>query len=161
MDDILEILVNDARRSAQEIAKMTKKTVAAVEQAIKKYENNGTIVKYKTVIDNDLVRDAKTYVRALIEVSVTPQKDVGFDKVAERIYQFPEVTSCYLVSGAYDLLVIVEGEDIQAVSSFIASKLAPMENVRGTATHFLLKKFKEDGHILKKKSQGTRLNISY
>jgi len=161
MDEILEILANDARMSAQEIAKLTKKSASAIEQAIKKYEKDGTIVKYKTIINDELARDTKRYVRALIEVSVTPQKDVGFDKVAERIYEFPEVTSCYLVSGAYDLLVVVEGEDIHTVSNFVASKLAPMEHVRGTATHFLLKKFKEDGQILTKKSNGKRLNISY
>jgi DNA-binding Lrp family transcriptional regulator len=107
------------------------------------------------------VRDSKSFVRALIEVSVTPQKDVGFDHVAERIYSFPEVTSCYLVSGTYDLLLVVEGESIHTVSDFVASKLSPMENVRGTTTHFLLKKYKEDGQILKKKDQRGRLNISY
>jgi len=119
------------------------------------------IVKYKTLINHDLVRDSSSFVRALIEVSVTPQKNVGFDYIAERIYSFPEVNSCYLVSGTYDLLIIVEGENIQTVSNFIASKLSSMENVRSTTTHFLLKKYKEDGHILKKKAQGKRLNISY
>ena len=90
-----------------------------------------------------------------------PQKDVGFDYIAERIYSFPEVKSCYLISGTYDLLVIIEGDNIQTVANFIASKLSPMENVRGTVTHFLLKKYKEDGHILKKANQTKRLNISY
>ena len=102
-----------------------------------------------------------TTVRVLIEVSITPQKDVGFDKIAQRIYQFPEVKSCYLVSGSYDLLLVVEGENIHTVSNFVASKLAPLEQVRSTTTHFLLKKYKEDGQILKKKAQGKRLNISY
>ncbi len=161
MDEILEILSNDARIGAAEIAKLTGQSLDAVKKAIKQYEKTGVIVKYKTVIDQDLARDAKTFVRALIEVSVTPQKNVGFDHVAERIYSFPEVTSCYLVSGAYDLLVVVEGENIQTVSNFVASKLAPMEQVQRTATHFLLKKYKEDGQILKKKSHGKRLNISY
>ena len=99
--------------------------------------------------------------RALIEVSVTPQKDVGFDSIAERIYSFPEVTSCYLVSGTYDLLLVVEGNNIQTVANFVASKLSPLDNVRGTATHFLLKKYKEDGQVLKKKTEGKRLAISY
>ncbi|VAW12812.1 hypothetical protein MNBD_BACTEROID05-274 [hydrothermal vent metagenome] len=107
------------------------------------------------------MRDSKTFVRALIEVSITPQKNLGFDNVAERIYNFPEVTSCSLVSGAYDLLLVVEGESIQTVSNFIASKLSSMEHVRSTSTHFLLKKYKEDGQILKKKVKGKRLNISY
>jgi DNA-binding Lrp family transcriptional regulator len=160
MDEILEILENNARVSPEEIAKMIGKKVADVKKAIKAYEQKGTIVTYKTVIDHDLVPETKTLVRALIEVSITPQKDVGFDQVAERIYNFPEVKSCYLVSGTYDLLVVVEGESLQNVSNFIASKLAPMAHVRSTITHFLLKKYKEDGHVLKKASQSKRLPIS-
>ena len=161
MDEILEILSGDARISAGEIAKLTGKSANSVEKSIKKYEKSGAIVKYKTVINHDLVRDSNSFVRALIEVSVSPQKGVGFDYIAERIYNFPEVNSCYLVSGAYDLLLVVEGENIQTVSNFIASKLSPMEHVRGTSTHFLLQKYKEDGQILKKKDRGKRLNISY
>jgi DNA-binding Lrp family transcriptional regulator len=161
MDEILEILANDARITVEEIAKMTGKNAAAVKKAIQQYEKEGVIVKYKTVINQDLVKDDGKLVRALIEVSVTPQKNVGFDHIAERIYSFPEVASCYLVSGTYDLLVFVEGESIQTVSNFVALKLSPMEHVRGTTTHFLLKKYKEDGQILKKVQQGKRLNISY
>ena len=161
MNDILEILTSDARTSVEDIAKMTGKKVEEVKKAIKQYEKQGVIVKYKAVVNQDLIQDENSFVRALIEVSVTPQKEVGFDAVAERIYSFPEVTSCYLVSGTYDLLVVVEGKNIQTVSNFIASKLSPMENVRGTTTHFLLKKYKEDGQILKKAQQGKRLNISY
>lgn len=161
MDEILEILSNDARISAEEIAKLTGKSADSVKKTIKKYEKNGAIVKYKTVINHDMVRDSNSFVRALIEVSVSPQKDVGFDYIAERIYNFPEVNSCYLVSGAYDLLLVVEGENIQTVSNFIASKLSPMEQVRSTTTHFLLQKYKEDGQILKKEVRGKRLNISY
>lgn len=161
MDEILEILSGDARISAGEIAKLTGKSADSVTKTIKKYEKSGAIVKYKTVINHDLVRDSNSFVRALIEVSVSPQKGVGFDYIAERIYNFPEVNSCYLVSGAYDLLLVVEGENIQTVSNFIASKLSPMEHVRGTSTHFLLQKYKEDGQILKKKDRGKRLNISY
>ena len=161
MDEILEILSNDARISPQEISKLTGKSVDSVKKAIKKYEKDGAIVKYKTVVNHDLVCDSNSFVRALIEVSVAPQKDAGFDYIAERIYSFPEVTSCYLVSGAYDLLLVVEGENIKTVSSFIASKLSPMEQVRSTTTHFLLQKYKEDGQILKKKARGKRLNISY
>ena len=161
MDEILEILANDARISPAEIAKLSGKSVSAVKNAIKKYEKSGVIVQYKTVINQDLVKDANTFVRALIEVSITPQKDVGFDYIAERIYSFPEVVSCYLLSGTYDLLIVVEGENIQTVANFVASKLSPMENVRGTTTHFMLKKYKEDGQILKKANQRKRLNISY
>ena len=161
MDEILEILSNDARISPQEISKLTGKSVDSVKKAIKKYEKDGAIVKYKTVVNHDLVCDSNSFVRALIEVSVAPQKDAGFDYIAERIYSFPEVTSCYLVSGAYDLLLVVEGENIKTVSSFIAAKLSPMEQVRSTTTHFLLQKYKEDGQVLKKKARGKRLNISY
>ncbi len=100
-------------------------------------------------------------VRALIEVSITPQRDVGFDNVAERIYRFPEVKSCYLVSGGYDLLVVVDGDNIQTVAEFIAAKLSSMPNVRQTATHFLLKKYKEEGQTLKQSRDEKRQNISY
>ena len=161
MEEILEILSKDARTTPAEIAKMVGKSESAVKTAIRKFEKNGTIVRYKTVIDSTKVKEAKNKVRALIEVSVSPQKNVGFDNVAERIYSFPEVTSCYLLSGAYDLLVIVEGEDLQTVSNFVAAKLSSMEAVRSTTTHFLLKKYKEDGYINKKKSKVKRLNISY
>ena len=161
MNEILEILTNDARVTPKEIAKMTGKKADAVKKAIKKYENDGVIVKYKALLNRDLLRDSSAMVRALIEVSVTPEKNVGFDNIAERIYSFPEVSSCYLVSGAYDLLLVVEGENIQTVANFVASKLSPLEQVRATTTHFLLKKYKEDGQVLKKSSQGRRLNISY
>ncbi len=161
MDEILEALSQNARLTAEEIAKLTKKSVPVVKKTIKKYEKDGTIVGYKTIVDRNLAGDEDSRVQALIEVSITPQKNVGFDQVAERVYKFPEVISCYLVSGTYDLLVLVEGKDIQTVSNFIASKLSPLENVRGTATHFMLKKYKEDGHILKKGKMQKRLNISY
>lgn len=161
MDEILEILSNDARLSEAEIAKLTGKTKAAVTKEIKKYEKNGTIVKYKTVINRAAIKDNGSFVMALIEVGITPQKEVGFDYIAERIYSFPEVKSCYLLSGAYDLLVMVEGENIQTISNFVASKLSPLPHVRSTATHFLLKKYKEDGVVMKKGKRLKRLNITY
>jgi len=161
MDEILDILSNDARVSAVEIAKMTGKKSDVVKKKIEKFEKDGVIVKYKTVINQDLVKNSGSKVLALIEVSVTPQKNVGFDYIAERIYSFPEVINCYLVSGAYDLLLLVEGDDIQTVANFIASKLSPMDHIRSTATHFMLKKYKEDGHVLKKNAEEKRLNISY
>ena len=161
MDEILEILSEDARTTAEDIAKLTGKSPASVTKAIKKYEKDGTIVKYKTVINHDNIVDKNAHVRALIEVSVTPQKNVGFDYIAERIYSFPEVTSCYLLSGAYDLLLVVEGDNIQTVANFVASKLSPMDQVSRTTTHFLLKKYKEDGHIYKQAPKTRRLNISY
>ena len=160
MDEILEMLEKDARLTAEEIAKATKKSPASVRAAVKKFERDGVILKYKTIINKELVKKNGSGARALIEVSVTPQKNVGFDKIAERIYMFPEVSSCYLMSGTYDLLVIVQGKDINEVASFVAEKLSPMEGVRSTATHFLLKKYKEDGDILKQKTKEKRLAIS-
>ena len=161
MDEILEILEKDSRVSVEDISKMLNKKPEVIKQAIKKYEKEGIILKYKAVINKELIKDVNSEVRALIEVNITPQKDVGFDKIAERIYSFPEVSSCYLLSGTYDLLLIVEGKDLHTVARFVAEKLAPLENVRGTATHFLLKKYKEDGVILKHKDENKRIAISY
>ena len=161
MDRILELLEKDARITPQEISKLTKKSLNTIKAAIKKYEKDGIILKYKTIINKELVRKRDSGVSALIEVNIIPQKDLGFDHLAERIYRFPEVTSCYLVSGTYDLLLIVEGKDIHTVASFVAEKLAPMENVRGTVTHFLLKKYKEDCVILKRQEENKRIAISY
>lgn len=160
MDEILKILEKDARTTPEEIATITGKSVSSVKKAIKKYEQSGVIVKYKTVINRELVRDKSDGVRALIEVNITPQKNVGFDYMAERIYKFPEVISCYLVSGTYDLLLVVEGKDLHTVADFVAEKLAPMENVRGTVTHFLLKTYKEDGDILKRPEKDRRIAIT-
>lgn len=160
MNEILEILEKDARTTPEEIAKMLKMKPQAVVKAIKKSEKDGVILKYKTIINKELVRDEHSDVRALIEVRITPKKDLGFDYLAERIYQFPEVSSCYLMSGTYDLLVVVEGKDIHTVSNFVSSKLACMENVRGTVTHFILKKYKEDGDILRQAKRDKREAIS-
>ena len=161
MDEILEILEKDGRATVEDIAKMIHKKPDVVKKAIKQYEKEGAILKYKAVINKDLIKDSESEVRALIEVNIVPQKDLGFEKIAERIYSFPEVTSCYLISGTYDLLVVVEGKNLHTVSNFVAEKLSCLEHVRGTATHFLLKKYKEDGVILKHKSENKRIAISY
>lgn len=161
MDEILEVLEKDARTAPEDIAKMLKKKPQNIKDAIKKYEKSGVILKYKAVINRELIKDADSRVRALIEVNIMPQKDVGFDKIAERIYSFPEVSSCYLVSGTYDLLLILEGKDLHTVAQFVAEKLAPLENIKGTTTHFLLKKYKEDGVVLKHKEENKRIPISY
>ncbi|MDD5070237.1 MAG: Lrp/AsnC family transcriptional regulator [Candidatus Omnitrophica bacterium] len=160
MDDILEMLQSNARISIKDLGKLTGKSEKQVEKSIKDYEKKGVIVKYKTVINRDKIKGDNGVI-ALIEVKVMPQKDVGFDLVAERIYKFPEVKSCFLLSGTYDLLLIVEGEDIQTVANFVSEKLAPLNSVRGTATHFMLKKYKEDGVILEKKDKDKRLAITY
>ncbi|MBI4981709.1 MAG: Lrp/AsnC family transcriptional regulator [Candidatus Omnitrophica bacterium] len=161
MNEILEILEKDGRITPEEIAKMLKLKPQAVKDEIKKMEKSGIILKYKAVINKELVRREDSLARALIEVNVVPQKDLGFEKIAERIYSFPEVTSCYLISGTYDLLVVIEGKTIHDISRFVAEKLACLENVRGTVTHFLLKKYKEDGVILKHKEENKRIAISY
>lgn len=160
MNEILEILEKDARTTPEEIAKMTGMKAQAVKNAVKKFEKDGVILKYKTIINKELVRDEHSDVRALIEVRITPKKNLGFEYLAERIYKFPEVSACYLMSGTYDLLVVVEGKSIHTVSDFVSSKLSPMENVRGTVTHFILKKYKEDGDILRQAKRDKREAIS-
>lgn len=160
MEEILEILENNARVSLEDLQRLTGKNQKEINQTIKSYEKKGVIVKYKTVINKDKLKGEKGVI-ALIEVKVSPQKDVGFDLVAERIYQFEEVKSCYLLSGTYDLLLVVEGEDIHTVAGFVAEKLAPLSSVKGTATHFMLKKYKEDGVVLVKKEKNRRLPITY
>jgi len=161
MDEILNILEKDARTTPKELSKILKKDTASVTKAITKFEKSGVILKYKTVINHELIRNDKKTVRALIEVRISPQRGFGFDHIAERIYRFPEVVSCYLLSGTYDLLLVVEGKDIQAVSSFVSERLATLDNVIGTVTHFLLKKYKEDGDILKRKERNKRIAISF
>lgn len=160
MEDILEFLENNARISVEDLVKLTGKEKKDIQRTIKSYEKKGIIVKYRTVINRQKIK-ADQGVSALIEVKITPQKDVGFDSVAERIYRFPEVKSCYLLSGTYDLLLFVEGKDIQTVASFVSEKLAPLNLVKGTATHFMLKKYKEDGVVLVNESRNKRLPITY
>jgi len=161
MDPVLELLEKDARMKVEDIAKATKLKKEEVKRRIKKYEKEGVILQYTAVINSELVREDHRTVRALIEVRITPQKDEGFDKIAQRIYSFKEVRSCYLLSGTYDLLLIVEGKDLHTVANFVAEKLAPMEHVCGTTTHFLLKKYKDNGVILKHKEENKRIAISY
>ncbi|MFO8009872.1 MAG: Lrp/AsnC family transcriptional regulator [Dehalococcoidia bacterium] len=146
MEEILKVLEDDARTSPEQIATMLGRDVAEVEQSIKKAEKDGIIVKYKTMVNWE--KKGREEVWALIEVRLHPQRDVGFDGVAERIYKFPEVRSAYLVSGAYDLAVLVTGKTMQEVAGFVSRKLATLEMVQGTVTHFLLKRYKEDGEIL-------------
>jgi len=159
--EIIELLENDATIPPEDIARMLKMTVKAVKDTIKKLEKDGIILKYKTVINKELLREEGSEgVRALIEVKVTPQRSVGFDHIAERIYQFPEVKSCYLMSGTYDLLVMIEGKSLHTVANFVSEKLSTMENIRGTVTHFILKKYKEDGDILRQAEMSKRPAIS-
>ncbi len=143
MKEIFEILEQNARATPEQISTMVDKPVSEVEKIIKQAEKDGTILKYKTIINWPKLGEGDIW--ALIEVRVTPQRGVGFDAIAERIYQFPEVHSAYLVSGTYDLAILVRGKNMQEISSFVAEKLAPLEQVQSTVTHFLLKRYKENG----------------
>ncbi len=145
--EILKILENDARATPKQISAMTGIPVAEVTQLIKQAEEDRTILKYRTMIDWDKVEDE--HVWALIEVKIAPQRDVGFDAIAERIYRFPQARTVYLLSGTYDLMVLVMGKTMREVADFVSQKLAPIEGVQGTVTHFMLKKYKEDGEIFK------------
>ena len=158
MKEVLKILEKDARTTPEKIATMTGMSVEKVKKAIGQAEKKKAIVKYKTVINWE--RAGVEEVWALIEVRVAPQRDVGFDAVAERIYRFPEARSVYLTSGTYDLAVMVAGKSMHEVASFVAEKLAPLESVQGTVTHFLLKKYKEDGEILEGEEGVTRLPVT-
>ena len=146
MKQIFEALEKDARLTAEQISTMTGIPVADVEKTIKKAEKNRAILKYKTVIDWTKLGEEEVW--ALVEVKVVPQRDVGFDAIAERIYRFPQARSVYLASGTYDLAILVAGKTMQEVAVFVSEKLAPLETVEGTVTHFILKKYKEDGEIL-------------
>jgi DNA-binding Lrp family transcriptional regulator len=143
MKEIFKILEQNARATPAQIATMVDKPVSAVKKIIKQAEKDGTILKYKAIINWSKL--GKEDIQALIEVRVTPQRNVGFDAIAERIYQFPEVYSAYVVSGTYDLAILVKGKNMQEISSFVTEKLAPLERVQSTVTHFLLKRYKENG----------------
>lgn len=145
MKEIFKAIENDARLTPEKISDMTGVPSKEVEKVIKKAEKDRVIMKYKTIIDWPKLGEEK--VMALVEVKVVPQRDVGFDAIAERIYHFPQARSVYLASGTYDLAVLVVGETMQDIALFVSEKLAPLDTVQGTVTHFILKKFKEDGEI--------------
>jgi len=144
--DILKILENDARITTRQISTMTSTSAAEVSRLIKEAEENRTILKYKTVINWDKVDNERGW--ALIEVKVTPEPEAGFDSVAEHIARFPQVRSAYLASGTYDLLLVIMGKTEHEVANFVSQKLSHIKCVQGTVTHFLLKRYKEDGEIL-------------
>jgi len=152
--EILKILENDARTTAKQISTMTGTPSDEVTKIIKQAEKDKTILKYKTIINWE--KAGEEQVSALIEVRVAPQRDVGFDAIAERIYRFPQARSVYLLSGTYDLLVLVTGKTMHEVADFVSQKLAPIEGVQGTVTHFMLKRYKEDGEILAGKEEVKR-----
>ncbi|MGQ9824237.1 MAG: Lrp/AsnC family transcriptional regulator [Desulfotomaculales bacterium] len=156
--DILEILESDARLGAEEIAVMLGKNPEEVQQAIGELEKKKVILKYMALVNWEKAGDDK--VLAMIEVRVAPQREVGYDAVAERICRFPEVRSVRLVSGAYDLAVFIEGRNMREISHFVATKLATIEGVLSTATHFVLKTYKQDGVMFEDGEKDRRLAVS-
>ena len=158
MEEILQLLVQDARLTPAQIAERTGKPAAEVAETIADLEARGVLRGYKAVVDWD--KAGVEYVYGFIEVKVTPQRGLGFDSVAARLMEFPEVHSLYLMSGAYDLMVVVQGKTMREVAYFVAERLAPLETVLSTATHFVLKRYKVDGDIFEERTEVKRLPVT-
>ncbi|NGZ75890.1 Lrp/AsnC family transcriptional regulator [Saccharibacillus alkalitolerans] len=156
--DILELLEEDARRTPELLSTMLGAPEQEVREAVEELEKDRVIVKYATVVNESKVNDEK--VTALIEVQITPERGRGFEGIAERIYLYPQVKSVFLMSGAYDLLVEVDGLSLKEVASFVSDKLSPIESVLSTKTHFILKKYKQNGIIFEEHEEDRRLMIS-
>ncbi len=157
--EILEILEGNARISMDVLADMVELSVEEVEKMIKKLEEQNIILNYSSVINWDKT-SGKDGVAAMIDVKVTPKRDVGFDEIAERIYRFPEVQAVYLMSGAFDLSVQIEGKSMKEVAFFVSNKLSTLDSVLSTTTHFLLKKYKHDGVIFEPEKKDKRIVVS-
>ena len=155
---ILKILEINARATYEQISAMTGISHADVKQKIETAEKDKAIVRYKTVVNWKKVGDEQ--VMALIEVKITPQRGVGFDALAARIYRFPEARSVYLMSGTYDLAVLVSTNTMHEIANFVSMNLAPLEGIQSTVTHFLLKRYKEDGEILDDGEEAKRLPVT-
>ena len=145
MNELLKLLEDNARLTDEQIALMLGKERGEIRDMIEKFERDRVILGYKALIDWD--KTDKESVSALIEVKITPQRDRGFDRVAEKIYNYPEVESLFLMSGGFDLAVMIEGKTMKEVAYFVAMKLAPIEDVISTSTHFVLRKYKDKGVI--------------
>jgi len=158
MEEVLQLLAEDARLSAAQIAERVGRSEKEVRTAIEKLEAGGVIRRYKTVVDWE--KAGIEHVYGFIEVRVSPERGAGFDAVAERIMGFPEVHSLYLMSGTYDLLVVIQGKTMREVAFFVAEKLAPLEHVLSTATHFVLKRYKVDGDVLAERAEVKRLPVT-
>lgn len=155
---ILEILSEDCRTPLERIAVMTGSDLPQVAQAIDELEQDRVILQYSPVINWD--RTDKERVEAMIEVKVTPQRDMGFDAIAGRIYRFDEVKSVYLMSGGYDLLVLVEAKTLKELALFVSEKLSPLDSVTGTATSFVLKRYKQDGVVFVGETTDKRMAVA-
>lgn len=158
MDPLLKELQRDSRTEPAELAKLFKLEPSEVETKIREWEQNGTILGYSVAIDPELA--GATHVTALIEVKLTPERDGGFDRIARRIAKFSQVKSCYLMSGGYDLSVVVEAETLRDVAQFVAEKLSTLEGVLSTATHFQLKVYKENGFTIEAEAESERLAVA-
>lgn len=154
---VLEILNEDCRTPLERIAVMTGENMETIAQAIEEMENDRIILHYAPIINWD--RADRERVEGMIEVKVTPQRDLGFDAIAGRIYRFDEVKSVYLMSGNYDLLVLVEARTLKELASFVSEKLSTLEAVTGTATSFVLKRYKQDGVIFDGEKSDKRLAV--
>ncbi|KKB34970.1 Lrp/AsnC family transcriptional regulator [Bacillus thermotolerans] len=157
--EILEILEKDARLTPADLSKMIGEDEEAVKSMIKRLEKEKVLVHYTALVDWSKVEDSE-HVTAMIDVKVTPKRGVGFNETAERIYRFKEVSSVYLMSGAYDLSVTVEGRTMKEVARFVSEKLSVLEEVVSTTTHFQLKKYKHDGKIFEDKQTDNRMVVS-
>ena len=158
MDELLKILEGNALESHEAIAKMLNTTVADVDARIAAYEKAGVIRGYQALLNEDQLDLDK--VTAVIEVKVTPQREGGFNTIAERISRFPEVRSAYLMSGTYDLLLFVEGRNLHQVASFVSERLSPLEGVISTSTHFMLKTYKRLGVLMHTEQKDERLSVA-
>ena len=157
-DPLLTLLETKARYSNQELAEHLSLSEEEVKNRIASWENDGTILGYQAVIDND--KAGELGVSAFIEVKVIPERGGGFDRLAMRIAKFDQVDSCYLASGGYDLLVVVNGKDLREVASFVSQKLSSLDGILSTATHFRLKAYKEKGFVFDKDEPEGRLLVS-
>ncbi len=158
MRELLELLEHDARRPVNELATILQRSEYEVESQIQQMEKDKIILSYNTLINWEKFGD--NTVTSIIEINLTPQREVGFDAIAERIYRFDEVRTVYLMSGSFDLLVIIEGKSLQEVANFVATRLATIEGVTATRSHFMLKPYKKDGIIMDDKECDRRLVVS-
>lgn len=158
MDPLLKLLRDNAALKPSQLGAMLNTTEGAVAERIKAFEADQTILGYRAVLNEEKV--GVDLVRAVIEVKITPERGGGFDRLAERIAKYSEVRSCYLMSGGYDLLVIVEGTNLREVASFVSEKLSTIQGVLSTATHFMLKPYKEQGVMMSRDKTEERLPVS-
>ncbi|MDD2706433.1 MAG: Lrp/AsnC family transcriptional regulator [Verrucomicrobiae bacterium] len=158
MDKLLQLLEKDARLSPEQLSQMLAEPEDEVRKRIARYEKEGVLLGYKAMINDDKLDLDR--VKAVIEVRITPEREGGFDRTAERMAGFDEVTSCFLMSGGYDVLLFVEAETLHQVASFVASRLATLERVQSTSTHFMLKSYKEQGIIMFDRETESRIAVA-